>query len=205
LIQINVLSLADWGSTRMDGRLELADSLLEAALAAVSVPGNAMAEALDALPAPVYITDADGRITHYNQACIGFAGRTPGADDRWCVTWKLFTLDGDALPHDACPMAVAIKERRPVRNVEALAERPDGSRVRFQPFPTPLFDAEGSFRGAINLMIDVTDIRRADELRIQAARCRRLANSVLDRQTLDSLKGLAEECDAEAERLSRLH
>jgi PAS domain-containing protein len=189
----------------MDGPLALADSLLEAALAAASAPREVMAEALDALPAAVYLTDAEGRVTHYNQACIGFAGRTPHAEDRWCVTWKLFTLDGHFLPHDACPMAVAIKERRMVRNVEAFAERPDGSRVRFQPFPTPLFDADGRFRGAINLMIDVTDVRRADELRMQAARCRRLANSVLDRRTLDSLNGLAEECDAEAEQLSRLH
>ena len=189
----------------MIGRLKIADDLLEAALAAVSAEDEFMVEALDALPAAVYVTDADGRVTHYNRACLGFAGRTPQPGDQWCVTWKLFTLDGDFLPHDACPMAVAIKERRAVRDVEAFAERPDGSRVRFQPFPTPLYGEDGTFRGAINVMIDVTDIRRAGELRMQAARCRRLANSVLDRQTLDSLEELAEECDAEAERLSRVN
>jgi PAS domain-containing protein len=185
--------------------LETAERLLEAALAAVGEPSDAMIEALDALPAAIYLTDAHGRITHYNRACLGLAGRTPEPEDHWCVTWKLFTLDGLPLPHDACPMAVAIKERREVRGAEAWAERPDGTRVRFRPFPTPLFDEDGDLAGAINMLIDVTDARRADELRTQAARCRRLANSVLDRQTLAALSGMAREYDDEAERLARLN
>jgi hypothetical protein len=48
--------------------------------------------------------------------------------------------DGTPLPHDQCPMAIALKENRPVRGVEAVAERPDGTRVPFIPFPTPLRD-----------------------------------------------------------------
>ncbi|MEI9926754.1 MAG: hypothetical protein WDN44_02385 [Sphingomonas sp.] len=127
------------------------------------------------------MTDADGHVTHFNRACIVFAGRAPRAGaDRWCVTWKLFTIEGEALPHDRCPMAVAISERREVRGVEAFAERPDGSRVRFRPFPTPLFDDAGEFIGAINLIVDVTDRGRADDLRVQAARCRRLTSSALE-------------------------
>jgi PAS domain-containing protein len=181
--------------------LDSAETLLEAALAAAAEPRHAVTEALDALPAAIYMTDAHGRITHYNRACLGLAGRTPLPEDHWCVTWKLFTLDGIPLPHDACPMAIAVKERRPVRDAEAWAERPDGTRVRFRPFPTPLFDAEGNFIGALNMLVDVTDLRRADELRIQAARCRRLANAGLDRRTLDSLRDMAGELDEQADRL----
>ncbi len=48
----------------------------------------------------------------------------------------------------------------------------------------------------------IATFRSADQLRQEAARCRRLANSALDRQTLDALKGMARECDEEAERLS---
>lgn len=43
------------------------------------------------------------------------------------------------LPHDECPMAQAIKLAKPLRGAYADAERPDGTRVRFTPFPTPLF------------------------------------------------------------------
>src|SRR3954464_1759047 len=81
---------------------------------------------LQALPAAIYTTDADGRITFFNRACIEFAGRTPRIGDMWCVTWKLLWPDGTPLRCGDCPMAIALKENRPVRNVEAIAERPDG-------------------------------------------------------------------------------
>src|SRR5665213_217754 len=69
--------------------------------------------ALDQLPAPIYVTDAEGFITYFNPSCVGFAGRTPAiGKDQWCVTWKLYTDDGKFLPHDSCPMADAIKAKR---------------------------------------------------------------------------------------------
>jgi len=180
--------------------------MLQSALDAIGSQEDGLAEALDALPAAVYLTDAEGRVTHYNRACVAFAGRTPEPGrDRWCVSHKLFTTDGDPLPHDRCPMAVAIRHRREVRGIEALAERPDGSRVRFQPFPTLFFNADGSLAGAINLLVDVTDRDRARGLREQADRCRRLSSSALDRRTLDALDAMAGEYEAEAARLTGAH
>jgi PAS domain S-box-containing protein len=121
-------------------------------------------ELLEALPAAIYTTDAAGRITYYNQAAVEFSGRTPilGSDE-WCVTWRLFTPDGIPLPHDQCPMAVALKEGRAVRGAEAIAERPDGTRVPFIPFPTPLRDASGRIIGAINMLVDITERKQAEE------------------------------------------
>ena len=92
-----------------------------------------MRDLLEGLPAAVYTTDANGRITFFNRACIEMAGRTPQLGDEWCVTWRLYTADGAPLPHDQCPMAVALKEDRPVRGVEAVAERPDGTLCRSSP------------------------------------------------------------------------
>jgi PAS domain S-box-containing protein len=97
-----------------------------------------MRDLLEALPAAVYTTDATGRITFYNKAAVEMSGRTPRPGDMWCVTWRLFNVDGSPLPHDQCPMAVALKENRPVRGAEAIAERPDGSRVPFIPTPTAI-------------------------------------------------------------------
>ena len=71
-----------------------------------------MRDLLEALPAAVYTTDANGRINFFNKACIDMAGRTPQIGDEWCVTWRLYTADGAPLPHDQCPMAVALKEDR---------------------------------------------------------------------------------------------
>src|SRR3954449_7274748 len=79
---------------------------------------------LQALPAAIYTTDAEGHITFFNRACIDFAGRTPKIGEMWCVTWKLYLPDGTPLPHDECPMAIALKQNQAVRDVEAVAKRP---------------------------------------------------------------------------------
>jgi PAS domain S-box-containing protein len=118
---------------------------------------------LQALPAAIYTTDAEGRITFFNLACIEFAGRTPKIGDMWCVTWKLFWPDGTPLRHEDCPMAIALKENRPVRGVEAIAERPDGSRICFMPYPTPLRDEAGRLLGAVNMLVDITTRKQAEE------------------------------------------
>lgn len=94
-------------------------------------------ELLNALPAAVYMTDAAGRITYYNEAAVALWGLRPKLNvDLWCGSWRLFWPDGTPMPHDACPMAITLKERRAVRGGQAIAERPDGSRVPFMAFPT---------------------------------------------------------------------
>lgn len=95
---------------------------------------------LESLPAAVYTTDPEGRITFYNDAAAELWGCHPElGKSEFCGSWKLYRSDGTLLPHNECPMAIALKERRVVRNTEAVAERPDGTRVPFMPLPTPLF------------------------------------------------------------------
>jgi PAS domain S-box-containing protein len=119
------------------------------------IPGT---DLLEALPVAVYTTDAEGRITFYNRAAAEFWGHNPElGTSQWCGAWRLYWPDGRPLPHDQCPMAIALKEGREVRGVEAIAERPDGTRVRFLPYPTPLRDACGRLVGAINLLTDITE------------------------------------------------
>ena len=118
---------------------------------------------LEFLPAAIYTTDAEGRITFFNEAAIRLAGREPTlGSDWWCVTWKLYWPDGTPMPHDQCPMAIALRENRAVRGGEAIAERPDGTRVPFIPYPTPLRDADGALIGAINMLVDITDRKEAE-------------------------------------------
>ena len=59
-------------------------------------------------------------------------------------------------------MAIALKENRAIRGVEAIAERPDGTRVPFIPYPTPLHDANGNLIGAINMLVDITERKQAE-------------------------------------------
>ncbi|MDB5697790.1 MAG: hypothetical protein JWN69_594 [Alphaproteobacteria bacterium] len=181
------------------------EEIISAAVAAMRQQA-ARLDFLDDVSAPVYTTDAAGRITYFNRACVTFAGRTPVAgEDQWCVTWKLYGEDGSFMPHESCPMAVAISEKRPVRGASAVAERPDGSRVAFQPFPTPLLDEQGELIGAINILVDMTDRNQAEHLRAQAQRCRRLARSIDDRAATTTLMLLADDYEEKAKSLDRLH
>ena len=124
---------------------------------------NVFRQVLDALPAAIYMTDAAGKITYYNKAAAHLAGREPElGKDEWCVTFRLFALDGKELPHDQCPMAIALKENRPVRGVEAMAQRPDGTLFPFLPFPTPITDADGNLVGAVNMLVDVSERKQAE-------------------------------------------
>ena len=113
---------------------------------------------LNALPAAVYTTDARGKLTYFNDAAVKLAGRIPQlGKDEWCVTWNLRSADGAPLPKDACPMALALKQNRPVRDAMAYAERPDGGLVPFVPYPSPLHDERGELIGGINMLIDITE------------------------------------------------
>src|SRR5262249_15457016 len=118
---------------------------------------------LDALPAAVYTTDADGRLTFFNRAAAELWRCRPTlGSDRWCGSWRLYWPDGRPMPHDQCAMAVALKEDRAVRGAEAVAERPDGTRVPFIPHPVPLHDSDGRLVGAVNMLVEVTERHRAE-------------------------------------------
>ena len=94
----------------------------------------------------------------------------------FCGSWKLYWPDGTPLPHDECPMALALREKRPIRGMEAIAERPDGTRIPFIPYPTPLFDAAGTLIGAVNTLVDITERHEADkQIRESEARYRGIA------------------------------
>lgn len=168
-----------------------AEQFLTTALTAIGSSDD-WQTSLDALPVPVYTTDAEGSVTYWNQACIEFAGRVPQlGQDRWCVTWQLYTMSGERMLHEDCPMAETVKTRKEIRGKVAIAMRPDGSRRAFAPYPTPLFDKDGQFTGAVNLLIDVTH-QQATELAEQAARCRRLSRSTTDARASRILGDMAQ-------------
>lgn len=169
-----------------------AEEYLDTAMEALAT-GDVSKALLDRLPVPIYTTDATGAVTYWNRACVEFAGREPKlGEDKWCVTWQIYTTNGDRLPHDQCPMAQAIRDQRENRGAVAIAMRPDGSRRAFMPYPTPLFDKDGKLIGAVNMLIDVS-AEQADVLADQARRCRRLANATYDRQTCGVLSTMADE------------
>ena len=105
-----------------------------------------------------YTTDANGRITFFNHAAVKLWGYAPQlGHDQWCGSRRLYWPDGTPLPHDECPMAIALKQDRQVCGTEAVAERPDGTRLPFIAYPTLLRDGSGALVGAVNMLVDITE------------------------------------------------
>lgn len=117
-----------------------------------------------ALPAAVYTCDADGRITLFNQAAADLWGRLPEVgQDSWCGSWRMYGVGGTLIPAEESPAAVMIRTGRVVRGFEMVIERPDGSRRTVVAHPELIHDAWGQMVGAVNMLEDVTETRRAQQ------------------------------------------
>jgi PAS domain S-box-containing protein len=121
-------------------------------------------ELLGALPAAIYVTDAAGHILYCNQSAVDLWGGAPVlGKDKWYDLSQFRHADGTAMAQTDCPTEIALKQGRIVRGQEAIIERNDGSRVPIIPYPTPLFDATGAIAGVINMTVDISERKKAEQ------------------------------------------
>src|SRR4030095_5501305 len=117
-----------------------------------------------------HTTDREGRITLANKMATELWGRRPEIGrDKWCGSWKLFLPDGTPQPLDQCPMSVSLREGRAIRGEELIIERPDGTRSWVLPYPQPMSDESGETIGAVNMLVDITGRKQAEEALRHAA------------------------------------
>ncbi|ULA58674.1 MAG: hypothetical protein LZF60_80066 [Nitrospira sp.] len=145
-----------------DGRI-VGASKIARAISDLKQSERNLANLVEALPAAVYTTDADGRITRYNQAAVDLWGRRPplGAA-RWSGSWRQYWTDGRLMPPEECPLAQSFALNRPVSGLETIIERPDGTRLPVASHPTPLRDASGAPVGAVDILVDLSEQKRAE-------------------------------------------
>ncbi|MEO5643912.1 MAG: PAS domain S-box protein [Bacteroidia bacterium] len=120
---------------------------------------------IEALPSALYTCDLEGRIAFYNKAAVTLWGREPEyGKDLWSGALQIFTPEGEPLPAEDSPMAAALKTGIPVKGKEVVFLRPDGEKRTVLPHPEPIFDTSGKLTGAINMLVDITEIKLAREI-----------------------------------------
>lgn len=137
--------------------------------------GRMMHHLLDKLPAGAYLCDADGLITYYNEHARQLWGREPRLGDpvdRFCGSFKLFSADGAAIAHDACWMALALRNQKEYNGCEILVERPDGTRITALAHANPIFGESGVLIGAVNVLVDISAQKRAERALEEADRAK---------------------------------
>jgi signal transduction histidine kinase/PAS domain-containing protein/ActR/RegA family two-component response regulator len=121
---------------------------------------------LEKLPAGAYTCDAEGMITYFNEQAAQLWGRIPklnDPDDRFCGSFKLYSPDGAPISHDQCWMALTLKTEREHNGREIVIERPDGRRFTVLAHINPIRDEAGKLLGAVNVVVDITQRKQADE------------------------------------------
>ena len=120
---------------------------------------------IEKLPAAAYTIDREGLITYQNDRAVLLWGRAPQLnhpDDRYCGSFRLFQSDGSPLAHEHCWMVRALHDGKDYHGKELLIERPDGSRVTVLAHASPIRNDNGEIVGAMNVLVDISDRKRAD-------------------------------------------
>jgi len=137
---------------------------------------------LERMPVGAYICDRNGLITYYNHQAEQMWGRAPKLNDpmdRYCGSFKMFAPDGTPMPHSECWMALAIQNETAYDGHEVLVERGDGKRMTVLAHASPIWDDDDALIGAVNVLVDISDRKHAEELvRESEDRFRHLADNV---------------------------
>jgi PAS domain S-box-containing protein len=112
-----------------------------------------------AVPALIWMADADAKVTYLGEKRVEFAGPEPGAG--LGNTWATY-IHPDDLPGVLSANARAFERQEPFSKEYRLRRR-DGVYRWMLDVASPRFREDGSFAGMIGSAIDVTDQRSAEQ------------------------------------------
>lgn len=112
---------------------------------------------IQALADPIYVCNASGYISLYNQAAAALWGREPELNsEKFCAAIRIKNSDGTVMQWDSYPVVRSLRYNIPIQSEELIMERPDGSLRRVIHFATPIYNLYGQLDGVVNRMVDVT-------------------------------------------------
>ena len=119
---------------------------------------------LEALPAAIQTTDTAGRITYCNQAAVDLWGVRPEVGrDTLHSLYRLYYPDGTPISDQDEPLRASLCAGAKLPGQELILERTDGKRIPIISSPSPLSDETGGVVGAVQMYLDISERKRAEE------------------------------------------
>jgi PAS domain S-box-containing protein len=118
---------------------------------------------LEKLPVGIYACDMQNRIVWFNARAVALWGRTPRTEDDIERFRGVYRNGTRQTVREETPMSTVLKTGIPVHGVEALVERPDGSRIWTMAQIEPVKDENGSMVGAVSCFYETTEFHLATE------------------------------------------
>lgn len=119
----------------------------------------------EAVPAGVYVCDADGHLLRWNAKAVELWGWAPDRKaeaERFCGAPKLFRPDGTPVAAEETPIIDVLRTGEPARDHEFIIEQPGGRRVWVLVNINAVKDSAGRVVGAVNCFQDITARREAE-------------------------------------------
>lgn len=133
------------------------------------IPAVDPAVLVAALPAAMYVCDADGYLVSFNPAAAALWGREPvPGEDRWCGSVKRFQPDGSPFPASMCPVAGSLRRKCAVPPVRFTVATPAGNKVPVTAHSQVLNSSTGEISGVVVLLIEAPS-RSAPEVESPSA------------------------------------
>jgi PAS domain S-box-containing protein len=171
-------SLAGWNRSLRKGILQRTMALGESE--------QRFRRLVELMPIAVYVCDTSGVIQSYNNRAVELWGREPEKGhqaQRYCGSLRLYSPDGEFVPHEESKMAAVLRTGVPARDLEVVIERPDGSRITVLVNIAPLRDAAGEVVGAMNCFQDITERKQGENtLRDSSAQLQALSRRLVELQ-----------------------
>ena len=128
-----------------------------------------VARVMETSPISITVVNREGLITFANpQSEIVLGLKKDKITDlsynapEWCIT----DFDGQPFPQAQLPFGRVMNTGQPVYDVRYAIEWPDGRRRFLSINAAPLFDAAGEFDGMVAIMGDITELKQAEQRRV---------------------------------------
>ena len=172
-----------------------AADLLESARVTRTPGDTPFRRLLDALPTAAYTVDRDGLITYCNAKAVELWGRSPRLNDpsdRYGGAHELYSKEGERLTHQHSWMAKALATGSEYAGVEIVIGRPDGRRTTALAYASPLRDDAGKIIGGVNVLVDIDERKRAEDIQHFLAQASVALAQIADYEgTLERIANLA--------------